>query len=245
MLRPLALSASGWYPAWNLKSLAKGKRSERTRTMIRVRVQEDRALVHEQPSAISPVISELRDGDEFSIGKTVKTSTESWCEATLPGGRTGYVPATIKIFRIRPVMLNQPNVSVLSYPAAGSPEVVSYQRGDRFTVAGVKRQGEEAWVEIRTLGGATGFIPPGTRIAEDGGIRTGGSGSASSKELAKRNLVRGFFWLAGGLAVTAVTYSMASSSPEGGHYVIAWGAMIFGGIQFLRGLYGYLASLGE
>lgn len=42
-----------------------------------------------------------------------------------------------------------------------------------------------------------------------------------------------------GTLITVGTYSAASSS--GGGYTIAWGAILFGGIQFLQGL-GQLAS---
>jgi len=38
-----------------------------------------------------------------------------------------------------------------------------------------------------------------------------------------------------GIAVTAVTYNDAVSS-GGGTYIVAWGAIVFGGIRFLRGL---------
>jgi hypothetical protein len=37
----------------------------------------------------------------------------------------------------------------------------------------------------------------------------------------------------GGIAVTAITYLTAEES--GGRFIVAWGAMLFGGIQFLRG----------
>ena len=53
-------------------------------------------------------------------------------------------------------------------------------------------------------------------------------------DMAKRNMVVGGLWCVGGIAVTAVTYSGASDG--GGHYVVAWGAIIFGAIQFVRGL---------
>lgn len=41
-----------------------------------------------------------------------------------------------------------------------------------------------------------------------------------------------------GIAVTFFSYQSAASSPTGGSYVVAWGAIIFGGLQFLRGLGG-------
>jgi hypothetical protein len=40
-----------------------------------------------------------------------------------------------------------------------------------------------------------------------------------------------------GILVTAVTYGAASSGSGGGHYVVAWGAIVFGGFQFLKGLF--------
>jgi hypothetical protein len=42
-------------------------------------------------------------------------------------------------------------------------------------------------------------------------------------------------WCVGGTIVTIVTYQAASG---GGTYMVAWGAIVFGGIQFLRGLMG-------
>lgn len=55
-----------------------------------------------------------------------------------------------------------------------------------------------------------------------------------NKEGLNRDLVVGGLWLFGGLIVTGVTYSSASNG--GGSYVVAWGAILFGGIQFLKGL---------
>jgi hypothetical protein len=50
---------------------------------------------------------------------------------------------------------------------------------------------------------------------------------------AERDMRVGGLWCLGGIVVTAVTYSAASG---GGSYVIAWGAIVFGGIQFIRGV---------
>ena len=38
-----------------------------------------------------------------------------------------------------------------------------------------------------------------------------------------------------GIIITAVTYNIASG--KGGTYVVAWGAIAFGSLQFLRGLF--------
>jgi len=52
----------------------------------------------------------------------------------------------------------------------------------------------------------------------------------------KRRMLFGFLWAAGGTAVTIGTYEAAG---EGGVFFIAWGAIIFGIIDFLRGLFGW------
>ncbi|MCC3154688.1 hypothetical protein Q3A66_16860 [Hymenobacter sp. BT770] len=54
------------------------------------------------------------------------------------------------------------------------------------------------------------------------------------REAARKDMLHGGLWLGGGLLVTGFTYAMASA--DGGSYFMTWGAIIFGGIQFLKGL---------
>lgn len=58
------------------------------------------------------------------------------------------------------------------------------------------------------------------------------------KEIARkesqRDMVVGGLWFVGGCAVTYFTYTMADG---GGYFLICWGAIIFGAIQFLKGLF--------
>ncbi len=56
----------------------------------------------------------------------------------------------------------------------------------------------------------------------------------------KRTMLAGVLWAVGGIVVTAVTYDMASRG--GGTYVVAWGAVIFGIYDFVRGLIGWLKN---
>ncbi len=56
------------------------------------------------------------------------------------------------------------------------------------------------------------------------------------KKAGQRNMLVGALWCIGGIIVTAVTYLAASNSPTGGTYMVTWGAIIFGAIQFFRGL---------
>lgn len=54
------------------------------------------------------------------------------------------------------------------------------------------------------------------------------------REAGNKNMLYGALWCIGGLLVTILTYSAAS---DGGTYVVAWGAVIFGAIQFFKGLF--------
>lgn len=54
------------------------------------------------------------------------------------------------------------------------------------------------------------------------------------KEVGRKNMLYGALWCAGGTIVSLVTYDSASKG--GGRYIVAWGAIVFGAIQFIRGL---------
>jgi hypothetical protein len=49
----------------------------------------------------------------------------------------------------------------------------------------------------------------------------------------RKNMLYGALWCIGGLIVTVISYQAAEG---GGKYVLAWGAILFGAIQFFRGL---------
>lgn len=51
-----------------------------------------------------------------------------------------------------------------------------------------------------------------------------------------KHMFFGLLWLVGGIVVTVATYANAQG---GGTYVVAWGAILYGGIQFLRCLFKY------
>lgn len=55
----------------------------------------------------------------------------------------------------------------------------------------------------------------------------------AAKEASRKNMLYGALWCVGGIVVTVLTYQAAAG---GGSFVVAWGAILFGGIQFVRGL---------
>jgi hypothetical protein len=54
---------------------------------------------------------------------------------------------------------------------------------------------------------------------------------------AEKRMFSGALWCVGGILVTLITYFSAASSPSGGTYIVAWGAIVFGALQFFQGLF--------
>jgi hypothetical protein len=61
------------------------------------------------------------------------------------------------------------------------------------------------------------------------------------KRVGRKNMIYGALWCVGGIVVTALSYQAAARA-GGGRYVLAWGAILLGGIQFVRGM---VQSLGR
>ena len=73
-------------------------------------------------------------------------------------------------------------------------------------------------------------------------IETHGGVDAAFRAVGKRNMIHGVTWCIGGLLVTAFTYGLAAeaASRSGqGTYWVAWGAVFFGALRFLKGLHQY------
>lgn len=56
------------------------------------------------------------------------------------------------------------------------------------------------------------------------------------RAIGARNMGVGALFCVGGIVVTIVSYEAASSGTGGGTYLVTWGAIIFGGIQFIKGV---------
>lgn len=67
--------------------------------------------------------------------------------------------------------------------------------------------------------------PPSTKLPRD-----------PLRVSAEKKMLSGAITFIAGILVTGLTYLNAVHSPFGGTYVIAWGAMLVGGVRFFRGL---------
>ena len=60
----------------------------------------------------------------------------------------------------------------------------------------------------------------------------------AARAQAKKRMRNGALWFTGGIILTTVTYLSAIHAPNGGTYIIAWGAILFGAVRFFQGLFG-------
>ena len=58
----------------------------------------------------------------------------------------------------------------------------------------------------------------------------------AKRKAAQKDMAIGAGFCIVGLMITIATYAAATSSRGGGSYFVAWGAIIFGALQFFRGL---------
>ena len=145
-------------------------------------------------------------------------------------GQEGYLRGDSRIFSIKLVSLLQNNAKVYNAPSMNSFPKTELKKNDKFYMLEVVKEEDKSWVKIRDLKGSEGFIEGNTKIKQRPII---------NKNTGKKNMLYGTLWFVGGLVVTVGTLSAASG---GGTYIIAWGALLFGGIQFVQGLIQYLGS---
>jgi hypothetical protein len=196
---------------------------------MKARIIEQPVMLYSDMDISSPSVAELAVGSEVEIGGVKKKDGKEWVSASLPSGERGYVPGDTRIYIIKPATLLQENVNVYAKPSAASTVKSQYNKNDQFDLINVVTQDNKEWVKVRDSAGNEGFIEGDTKI------RINPEAAKATQSDGGKNMVFGALWCIGGIIVTAATYSHASS--EGGGYVVAWGAIIFGAWQFLKGLY--------
>jgi hypothetical protein len=190
----------------------------------RVAFIADSTLVRSIPSLQAPVMCTLAAGDEADLGGVINRDGSRWCMVTLRDKRSGYIPADTPVRSLKYVKLKDPSADIRSAPGGQGYLIRTLARGDAFllmqTVDGNS-------VRIRDASGHEGFIDGKAKIESL-------QATASQNHDPQHDMLVGGLWCVGGILVTAITYSAAQG---GGHYVVAWGAILFGGIQFMRGLF--------
>jgi len=198
---------------------------------MRARINDPRAIVYSEPDSSSSPITQANPGEEVELGGIKNKGGKSWVAVKLDRGERGYLAGDVKIFHIKPVTLIQSQVDVYSGPSATSTVKTRYKKNARFSIVDTVSTDGKSWVKIRDSAGTEGFIDGTTQIKRLAEV---------TKAVGRKNMLVGGLWCAGGTVVTVGTYSMVASG--GGSYFVAWGAILFGGFQFLKGLFQFMKA---
>ena len=152
-----------------------------------------------------------------------------WMEIKISDGLMGYIPSRTRVSFLKHVLLKDDSVDVFDSPSSGGRSLGKLVKGDQFFILPKVPAADKAWERMRYKSGQQGYIPGPTKI------RYMTSSTVPSVATAGHDIGVGALWCIGGIAVTAGTYAAVANT--GGTYFIAWGAMLFGGLQFLKGIF--------
>ncbi len=203
------------------------------------RLLDPQATLYAQPDPTSLAVAQLSEGQELDVTDTTTHNGQRWAAVVLPDERRGYLQGDTRIFRFRNARLVE-TTDIYSEPSSASPVLGRYPSGTLLLIVGTAVQDGRTWIKVRDGGGKEGFVFEDTRMEDANRPSQAEIAEAiaeRNRHVAQRNMIVGGLWCGGGIAVTVVTYTAASG---GGTYVVAWGAIIFGAVQFFRGMAKFL-----
>jgi hypothetical protein len=183
-----------------------------------------------------------RDGEQFGPYSVEQTRDYMASGNLLPGDLAWHEGATDWVPLANLDGIASPAPSLVSAPEqAVRPAWVPPRRTDApwSQMVVPRRVPEEAATRkaSNVVGGATATLPVNQvqrtsrrRSAPVDGLKR------QQRAIGARNMAVGAAICIGGTAITVFTYEAATTGPGGGTYIISWGAILFGGIRFLKGL---------
>jgi hypothetical protein len=227
---------------------------------VKARLMGGDVPIYDAADATEPTGS-LRD--QTVVEMTAKKNGEQKLQVILPDGRRKYIADDAKCLQMPLWAVASNRVMVYTQPDAFSPVIATLNHGDLIEQDGLKTQlNGQDWIPVGLRDGRSGFVDAKLKVVTHGAqVRIeGGTGSQGTqwllkdnklvpfdkrqktpREAAVRNMAFGGVWAGVGLIVTIVTVSSAMDS--GGYYVVFWGPVVYGGIRFLQGVFGYLKSM--
>ena len=197
------------------------------KTWVNVRILDSNVPMHASPSAKSQIICQLTDGPDVELTK----ATRGFVEIKLADGRHGFINSRVATFRTKTMSLRQGQEPLYVAPSVNSKIVATLEKGARIRTrdVGVVQDGIK-WLHVNADGGGVGFVRGDVQVLTLGSTpRIKGSNANGFK-----NVLIGGVILLIGVVVTTGNYSAISHT--GGPYLIAWGAILFGGIWLVKGL---------
>jgi curved DNA-binding protein CbpA len=120
----------------------------------------------------------------------------------------------------------QPNATELEIRSAYGRDVLRLQESPTRNMEQIRATLDAAFATL---------VDPARRAAYDAQLANAQTVAASDDDSAFIDARNGGLWFAAGALVTAATYTFSDNT-----YILAWGPLLFGGFQLLRGLAGYV-----
>ncbi len=216
---------------------------------MKVRLLENNVKVHLSMDETSPSVGMLNSGTVVELGKVATVNNQPWVEIVDGTYVKGYIKGGTKVFGLHKYTLDQDEVVAFDLPAATGLEKARYKRGAVLEKVDELSDANKKWFKVKDEAGVEGYIDATTVLKELGVNPVGAppplpavgaplKPPLSRKEQAKKDMLSGAGIFILGLFVTIASFSMASSG-SGGYYFLCWGPVIFGAIQFFKGLANY------
>jgi hypothetical protein len=142
-----------------------------------------------------------------------------------------------------PVAVSQPSERISSPSQRKEPEVVPASENARQDLSGLYKFAAIEFANKRspqTIIKSMTHRGVASETAKKIVIETQQAINKVKSEGSRKRMVRGLIWTVLGIVVTCATFLFSDSL--GGRYVLFWGAIIFGVIDFLVGLFGWLSN---
>ena len=199
--------------------------------MKKAKILDERVAVRADMDPRAPVVMDVDAGDEVDLGKVRERDGQPWVKVRLRDGSSGYLPGDTKVMVMKETALLQEEVEVHASPTMQSPLQRRFKKGERFYLLDVVKNDAEEWVRVRDFSGEEGFIPGETRI----------------RVIENKTHIRGAVHMFIGamactLGIIGTGIPFSGTTGHGGIQVIAWGAAVFGALQFLLGFYQVLTG---
>ncbi len=197
---------------------------------MKAMVIDDQIKVYSSTDANSVSIASLPKGSEINYVGTKKSAGKMWIQIALSTGQPAFISGDTRIHIIREGSIMQNNVELHAQPSSES--LVKSQLALKtkvFILEVVKGDGVD-WVRVRDGSGSEGYIQGTTRIRLE---------QQRTKASGRRSMVSGAMWLAAGLVIV---FSQSAQTPGGGYIYLGYGALAFGAIMFISGIYQYVTA---
>jgi hypothetical protein len=127
----------------------------------KLRVGSEHVKVYDKPDPDSPLIAELKEGDEIELGEINEVEGISWIQVFLPDGRKGFAFAEIEIYKVLIARTESPEVIVYEEPSLSSTQIARLSPGSALDISEghwVRRYTDIQWIKVWFPDGQSGFV---------------------------------------------------------------------------------------